>query len=263
MSIEALNWALSQKIDRSSAKFVLVAMANCANEDMKCWPSIAYLSEATCQDRKTVVENIKRLKELGIISDTDSRMGKTLQVPVFSLNKEYQNRNSSEIGTVPKKAIKSPVFPYKESRFSVETVPKTGHGTIKEPLVEPSGTINKREAPKNPELELLHEIPQNLAKDFLRLRKSKNLPLTQTAFEGIQREAAKAGLSLEDTIRACCEYGWAGFNAKWYFERNAKTSKPTTNRHPVVDKEERSRGAKSLLGFLDYEDEKEGMIIDV
>lgn len=148
MSIEALNWALSQKLDRSSAKFVLVAMANCANEEMKCWPSIAHLSEATCQDRKTVLENIKRLKELGIISDTDSRMGKTLQVTVFVLNKEYQKRDSTEIGTVPKKTVKSPVFPAKESRFSVETVPKTGHGTIKEPSSNQiPNTKDKAQAP--------------------------------------------------------------------------------------------------------------------
>ena len=136
MSVEAITWALAQRVDRSTAKFVLVAMANCANSDMPCWPSMQYLADATCQDRKTVLENIKRLKAAGFISDTDERKGRTGQVAVYILSgtengtvKESQKRNRTEIGTVSK----SPVFPVKESRFSAPTVPKTGHGTVMEP----------------------------------------------------------------------------------------------------------------------------------
>ena len=39
MSNEAITWAIRQPVGRSSAKFVLVAMANLAGPDMKCWPS--------------------------------------------------------------------------------------------------------------------------------------------------------------------------------------------------------------------------------
>lgn len=46
--------------------------------------------------------------------------------------------NSSGKGTVPKTDGNSPVFPTKQSRFSVGTVPKTVHGTIIEPSSEPS-----------------------------------------------------------------------------------------------------------------------------
>ena len=190
MSIEALNWALSQKLDRSSAKFVLVAMANCANEDMKCWPSIANLSEATCQDRKTVLENIKRLKELGIISDTDCRMGRTLQVTVFALNKEYQKRDSTEIGTVPKKSAKSPVIPHKESRYSVETVPKTGHGTINEPSIEPS--INHQRKKHAPDKFVLPDwIPEETWSAFLVCRKNKKAASTDFALRLILKTLGK------------------------------------------------------------------------
>jgi Helix-turn-helix domain len=145
VSVEAITWALAQSVERSSTKFVLVAMANCAGPDMTCWPSVAYLCAATAQDRKTVIENIKRLRESGFIEPTDGRKGATGQVVVYSLKrpetgtvKEAQKRNSSENGTVPKFPSKSPVFPIKESRFSAETVPKTGHGTVREPSIEPS-----------------------------------------------------------------------------------------------------------------------------
>lgn len=143
MSVEAISWALAQPVERSSAKFVLVAMANCAGAEMTCWPSMAYLSEATSQDRKTVLENVKRLIEAGYIEPTEGRAGRTGQVVVYRLTtpgKESQKRTSTENGPVPKTDTKSPVFPAKESRFSVETVPKTGHGTVIGTVIEPSGS---------------------------------------------------------------------------------------------------------------------------
>lgn len=182
MSVEAITWALSLKVDRSSAKFVLVAMANCANSDMTCWPSIQYLSDATCQDRKTVLENIKRLKEAGLIKDTNLRRGGTGQVVVYQLNsaengsvKEAQKRNSTENGTVPKTDGNSTVFPYKESRFSAETVPKTGHGTVIEPSIEPSG---KRQRAQAPTIDLPDWIPEDAWNGFIAMRKAIKKPIT-------------------------------------------------------------------------------------
>ena len=51
--------------------------------------------------------------------------------------------------------------------------------------------------------------------DFLALRKAKRAPLTETALSGIAREAAKAGITLDEALRACCERGWQGFKAEW------------------------------------------------
>jgi hypothetical protein len=52
--------------------------------------------------------------------------------------------------------------------------------------------------------------------DWLSVRKAKKGgPVTQTALKEIQKEAAKAGLSLEDAIRVCCKRSWVGFDASW------------------------------------------------
>ncbi len=51
--------------------------------------------------------------------------------------------------------------------------------------------------------------------DFVALRKTKKAPVTQTAIDGIAREASKAGISLENALRMCCERGWTGFRADW------------------------------------------------
>jgi hypothetical protein len=47
------------------------------------------------------------------------------------------------------------------------------------------------------------------------MRKAKRAPLTQTALDGIQREAAKAGMGLHDALAMCCARGWQGFKADW------------------------------------------------
>ena len=112
-------------------KFVLVVFANCANDKTcRAWPSAAYLADTTAQDRKTVQANVKRLVELGYITDTGDRKGRTKQVIVYRLNypgfgpvQEDQNRVSS----------KKPDFPFEEAHFSLETRPKTGYGTQRIP----------------------------------------------------------------------------------------------------------------------------------
>ncbi len=56
---------------------------------------------------------------------------------------------------------------------------------------------------------------RQIVEDWLTLRKTKKSPVTETAMLGIEREARKAGLSVEDALKVCCERGWAGFKAEW------------------------------------------------
>lgn len=51
--------------------------------------------------------------------------------------------------------------------------------------------------------------------DFVALRKSKKAAITNTAIAGLQREATKANMTLEQVISICCERGWAAFKADW------------------------------------------------
>lgn len=51
--------------------------------------------------------------------------------------------------------------------------------------------------------------------DFLAIRKAKKAPLTQTALDGIAREARKARMSLQQALEVCCARGWQGFKADW------------------------------------------------
>jgi len=58
-------------------------------------------------------------------------------------------------------------------------------------------------------------VSESVWKDFLSLRKSKRAAVTKTALQGIEREAQKAGLTLQAALQEMCARGWTGFKAEW------------------------------------------------
>ena len=58
-------------------------------------------------------------------------------------------------------------------------------------------------------------VSPSVWQDFLKHRKAKKAPVTETSLAGIKREADKAGWSLEDALRECCTRGWQSFKADW------------------------------------------------
>lgn len=74
------------------------------------------------------------------------------------------------------------------------------------------------------------EVDDQVWDDFLQIRKAKRSPLTATALAGIEREAAKAGIGLQQALEVCCESGWVGFKADWYANRTAQDALRRTSR---------------------------------
>ncbi len=73
-----------------------------------------------------------------------------------------------------------------------------------------------------PELKkLLHDVEDQVIKDFSILRKQKKAPITESAVNGLRREAAIAGIDLQTALIACCQNGWQGFKAEWYQKAQA------------------------------------------
>lgn len=70
--------------------------------------------------------------------------------------------------------------------------------------------------------------------DFKNHRKSKRSPITKTALEGIEREALKAGWTLEAALSECCQRGWTGFKAEWV-NKDQKGSKNGKTRSELAD----------------------------
>ena len=90
MGVNATRFAwecdLSKTIKRSAKRLVLLALADRANKENICFPSIARVVKDTGMDRKTVMNTINDLISLGLISDTGDRKGGTNQVRVLKIN---------------------------------------------------------------------------------------------------------------------------------------------------------------------------------
>lgn len=60
-----------------------------------------------------------------------------------------------------------------------------------------------------------HDVSEQVWNDYLAVRKAKRSPLTETALKTIEKEASKAGWSVEKALSECAARGWIGFKAEW------------------------------------------------
>lgn len=67
MSYEALAWVRAVKLDDATARYVLYMLADRADEEDSCYPSVALLVENTSLAERTVRKAIKTLQELCLI----------------------------------------------------------------------------------------------------------------------------------------------------------------------------------------------------
>jgi hypothetical protein len=91
-----------------------------------------------------------------------------------------------------------------------------------------TGTDNRKPEPKTKteagKLPTPDGVSDSVWTDFLRIRKAKRAPMTDTALDGIRHEADKAGLTLQEALQMCCARGWQGFKADWLAEQKRGVS---------------------------------------
>lgn len=115
--------------------------------------------------------------------------------------------------------------PYKESQTKLDQErkepigkkQKNGRGSSRFP--EDSVALTAISNPKTLVRRALLEKPEGVSeqtwRDFELQRRAKRAPITKTALDGYQREADKAGLSLEEALQTSLRRGWQGFEAAW------------------------------------------------
>lgn len=89
--------------------------------------------------------------------------------------------------------------------------------------------VSNSEAKASEITDALRDVSPETVRDFTAIRRAKRSPLTATAISGLRREAAKAGVTLDEALRICCERGWQGFKAEWIEQSRAP---PPTQQQP-------------------------------
>lgn len=106
MSIDALKWARHADVQKSSSKLVLMMLAQHVRYDSDDWlvfASIEYLAAVTHLNRKTVIDALARLRELGAIVDTGRKAGNNRSCTVYRLCPQ----NVPSIGTAAEQRMAS------------------------------------------------------------------------------------------------------------------------------------------------------------
>ena len=177
MSVNATRFAwecdLSKTTKRSAKRLVLLALADRANKENTCFPSIARVVKDTGMDRKTVMNTINDLITLGLVSDTGERKGGTNQVRVLKINvdkqescpQEGQNSSNKQCEISKETVVNLPIngveFPSNGGKFGTQN--------LKEPLIKSKINLKSEKDLKINENEVKSEedglCDQNTVKD--------------------------------------------------------------------------------------------------
>ena len=165
MSVNATRFAwecdLSKTTKRSAKRLVLLALADRANKENTCFPSIARVVKDTGMDRKTVMNTINDLIALGLVLDTGERKGGTNQVRVLKINVDKQE-------SYPQNGIESSNKQCEISKETVVNLPingvefpsnggKFGTQNLKESLIKSKINLKSEKALKINENEIKSE----------------------------------------------------------------------------------------------------------
>ena len=167
--------------------------------------SVSQFMEVTGLSNRSIITACESLVEMGLLERSGGeRKLNTYSVKAFEISQTGEKSSSDKT----------------DENFS-QTGEKSSSDLVKKVHTQNNNknTIqnNNKKNTKKSESDLLAEfgIVGQLAEDFLKLRKTKKAPITETALKGFQREAAKAGISLSDAITIAIERNWRGFSASW------------------------------------------------
>lgn len=92
------------------------------------------------------------------------------------------------------------------------------NGRSNAPSVTKSSPEKRREEKNINTGETPEGVSNTVWKDFLKTRKTK---VTETALNGIRKEAEKAGISLEMALEISCSRGWQSFKSEWITDKQS------------------------------------------
>ena len=85
MSFQAMAWAIGKKAP-TNEKFLLIIIANYADDKGHAWPSAERLSNDTGMSRATIKRTMKKLENLGLITRFKRVRGRLQTSNLYVLN---------------------------------------------------------------------------------------------------------------------------------------------------------------------------------
>lgn len=165
------------------------------------------------QSEQKIRTSVQRLERLGILS-----IKSTNRFSVYTIE-NYEKYQDDQPATNQQITSNQPT-----DNQQITTKQECNNSRMKEFKIKPIAKLA---------LLTSRGIPDQLAKDWLAIRKEKRQPLTETSLAATEREAIKAGKTLEEVIVICCERGWGGFRAEYLNNSQQAPLKPQQSRMDI------------------------------
>ena len=263
MSFDSVAKVSKLKVGNSTAKHVLLELALFENSKTGlCCPSLATLCESTELGKTAVRSAIKYLVDNKMIKarPIHSEKGNVIRteydlICVQGVSREdtlvYRETiqgvsdNDTGISETDIGISENDIGVYREAtpNKEIEQVKEQGSNNKESSLSrlgetlplfdgqpqaqkdEPKQAKKTRTKKPNTLAEKPDDVDEQVWNDFLTVRKAKRAPVTPTAVEGIQREAQKAGISLNDAIKLIVTRGWQAFNNGYSWKTNSQSQR--------------------------------------
>ena len=207
MSIRAIAWVFQQNL-APLHKFVLVALADNANDTGLAFPSTETLARKTSMSRSSVKRALDRLVEQRWIEDTGKRTGNTKQIKVYRLTAAAEAGDGKGVSGTPLKG------------FNGE-----GKGVSGNPLRGSAGTPEPSGEPYKEPKRQLFELSELLSKDprfdgldveeeivrAVKWAEKKKRVLTQRFLENWLLHAEQPDVEEDEPEREGEYYSWRGW----------------------------------------------------
>lgn len=198
---------------------VLIALFSFRGRDTNTvWPSREAISHRTGMHISNISQATKSLVDLGWLTKNGSGGFSKATRYTITTPEKFKTDDVAQSATVAQQATGGVA----QSAMSTVAQSATGKELTRELTKELTNIYSDKPSKSSrSKVKRPDGVDEQIWEDWLQLRKTKKAPVTQTAIDGISREAEKAGYTLEQALEACCSNGWQGFKADWVSGRQA------------------------------------------
>ena len=216
MSVKIMSAVFENEELGPTERLIMLALADHADDEGRCYPSIARLCRRTGLKERAIQNNVKTLSQKGYLT-VDYGGG----------------RNNANLYIV--RANPAPDAPRTKCAPASDDT-KTPHLTTRNPapdapkplrtIIEPSDVIPQA----SPVGILSTVVSPRMARSFVALRSKMKKPVNDIAAERLAKSLQKIadqGGDPEDALGLCQEKGWQSIKPEWYFKdiRNGQSSR--------------------------------------
>lgn len=227
-----------------SELLALLALADWSDDTGTCWPSMDSIARKLRLSRSQAQRVVHRLIDDGFVAVTGNEDGgrpgatRRYQINLGAMTGCADAAPTGRTGATGSADATGRMGAQDGPHGCAERGRMDATQTISEPSV--NRQIKTRAKKQRVSVDWVADlasrgVDRDVADSWLKVRRTKRAEVTHIAIDGIQREAAKAGLSLEAALRMCCERGWAAFRSDWAGATSGTRRQPAPEGFDTLD----------------------------